>query len=249
MRILGANEVKTSTITVNSEASGYEFDIALKETRVSRKGRTVGLTAEYIVFNLGSAKAIDYIVILSHNFTSSVNAHIQGNATDSWGAPSVDQHITYSDDTMVYNFTSAETYQYWRLLITDDTNTAGYIEISKVYIGDYIQMPYMAKDAKLPLMSTSDIDESTSGQIYGNAGHFFRSGSVTFPYITDAERLVINAFYRLTDKYIPFIVLWWESDLTTEPPIYARLTNDLEWTRAQFVGKIWSLSFQIKEVF
>lgn len=249
MRILGSNDVKTATITPGSESAGYEFDTALKETRLSRKCRTIGVTAEYIVFNLGSAKAIDYIAILGHNFTTSVNAHIQANATDVWTAPSIDQHITYAADSMIYEFASAETYQYWRLLITDTTNTDGYLQISKVYIGDYIQMPYMAKDAKLPLSSTSDLDESTSGQVYGNPGHFFRAGSVTFPYITDTERLAINAFYRLTDKYIPFILLWWEDDIATETPLYARITNDLEWSRAPYTGKIWSLSFAIKEVF
>jgi len=250
MRILSDNYVKTATITALTEAVGYEFNTALKDTRLSRIARTIDLTSQTIVFDLGSAKAIDYFAIIKHNLTSSAIIHIQGNASDVWTAPTVDVTVTWTVNNIIYNWSSAQTYRYWRITISDATNTDTFISMSKVYLGGYVQLPNMGKSQKLNVSSTSDVAESVSGQSYGDPGYFYLSGDVTFPIIEDSEKLTIETLFRLTDKYTPVILLIWENDLTIQPPIYSRITNDMMFTRIDgMVGRKWSLNFSFKEVF
>ena len=250
MRILADNYIKTSTITALTETVGYEFNTALKDTRLSRMARTIDLTSQTIVFDLGSARAVDYFAILKHNMTSSATIHIQANASDVWTAPTIDVTLTWTVNNILYNWSSAQTYRYWRITISDATNTDGFISMSKVYLGNYVQLPNMGKSQKLNTTSTSDVAESVGGQSYGDPGYFYLSGDITFPVIEDSEKLIIENLFRLTDKYIPVILLIWENDLVVQPPIYSRITNDMQFTRVDgLVGRRWSLAFSFKETF
>ncbi|HMA78882.1 MAG TPA: hypothetical protein VKP88_07200, partial [Candidatus Paceibacterota bacterium] len=139
----------TVTIDQKSESPYYEFDDALTDTRLSRRGRTLDVDGEWITFDFGSAVTADYCAILAHNITSGATVKIQANSSDSWAAPPVDETIDIDqvetgtvDDTILHNFTSSE-YRYWRLYIDDDSNSDGYIEIGYIFIGEYTQWPGM----------------------------------------------------------------------------------------------------------
>jgi hypothetical protein len=122
--------------------------------------------------------------------------------------------------------------------------------MSKLYLGTYIQLPYMAKNQKIPTASTSDVAESNDLQAYGDPGVFYRYGTVNFPNIEDADYTIMDNMFRDLDKYIPFILLIWENDLTFFPPLYTRMTSDFDWTRVEGVtGRKWSLAFNFKETY
>lgn len=249
MRVLYDNYVKSATITALTEWPGHDFDSAFKDTRRSRVGRTLAISDQTFVFDLGSARAIDYIVIFNHNFTSSATVKIQANSSDSWTAPAVEQTLTVAD-VINYNFNSAQTYRYWRLTVDDDTNTDTFLEISKVYIGSYLQMPYMSRDMEIPTASTSDVIESVGLQTYGDPGVIYHYGTVNFPVIPDADKILMDTMFQSMDKYIPYVLLIWENDLTSQPPLYVRNTADFAFKRvADLSGKRWSLTFSFKETF
>jgi hypothetical protein len=108
----------------------------------------------------------------------------------------------------------------------------------------------MGKSQKVNTASTSEVAESVGGQAYGDVGYFYQLGDVSFPIIEDSEKLTIENLFRLTDKYTPVILLIWENDLTVQPPIYSRITTDMQFTRVEGVsGRKWSLNFSFKEVF
>ena len=48
-------------------------------------------------WDFGGAKQLDVAAIIHHNLTAGLNVRIQGNATDAWGAPSLDQATTPVD--------------------------------------------------------------------------------------------------------------------------------------------------------
>lgn len=249
MRILYDNYVKTATITPLSEVPGFDFDSAFTDTRLSRFGRTVTDENQTIVFDLGSARSVYYCAIIDHNFTSGATVKIQGNASDSWGAPSVDVTLTIAD-AITYNWSTAQTYRYWRLSINDASNPDGFLDISKVYLGSYLQMPYMSRDMEIPTASTSDVSESTGLQVYGDPGIFYQYGNVNFPVIEDDDKILMDTMFQTMDKYIPYILLIWENDLTSQPPLYVRNTNDFTFKRVpDLVGKRWSLTFSFKQCF
>lgn len=144
----------------------------------------------------------------------------------------------------------ASGYRYWILTIEDPSNADGYIEISKMFFGDYLQLPYMGKTQKLPTATTSTQQFSPTGCIYTDKGITYKYGNVTFPVVEDDEKTAIDAVFAEIDKSVPFILLIWENDLTFQPPIYSILTTDLDWQRvADMNGRRWSFSFGFREIF
>ena len=250
MRVLYNNWVKSATtITPLSENPNYLFTDAWQDTRLTRYARTVDDSSQTFIIDLGAARAVDYCAILDHNFSSGATIKIQGNATDSWGAPSVDITLTYAASNIYYKFSSTQTYRYWRLTVDDASNTDTYLQISKLWLSSYVQFPYMAKSQKIPTASTSTAQESISGQSYGDKKLIYRYGNITFPYIDDTEKTTIDTLFRAVDKTDPIMTLVWEEDIASYPPIYSRITSDLDWTRVDNVGRIWTVQFSFKEIF
>ena len=248
MRILTTNEVKTATITALTETPGYSFDTALKDTRRSRRGRTLSKSNQTFLFDLGTAKAISYFVLIDHNLTATAVVHLQANATDVWTAPTVDITVTYGT-YLLHEFTSTTSYRYWRVTIHDTNNTNDYIQFSKIYLGAYLQLPYMSKEHKIPTVSTSSVDRSNSLQSYGDPGTLYKKASINYKNITNTDRLLIDVALRLTDIYTPLFIIIWEADLTLEPPLYVILTTMPDWTRADQIGLKWTLTLSFEETF
>lgn len=249
MIILADNFVKGATITALTENPDYTFTDAFNDDRLSRVARTVSDTSQTIIFDLLSAVVVSKLMIQKHNFTSGVTLTLEANATNVWTAPSYTTSLTYSADYIYKDLVTPQTYRYWRLSISDASNPDDYIEISKVYLGSFVQFPHMAKDQKMPLTSTSSQSISTSGQVYGNSGYFYRSASINFKNITDTERKAINTMFLSVDIISPVWIIIWESDLTLETPIYSILTSDLQWQRADSIGMKWTLTLNFREVF
>jgi hypothetical protein len=86
-----------------------------------KPGKLTGTTGNWVV-DLGSAKTVQVVAIVHHNLDAGLSVNIQGNATNSWGAPSFSQAITIpssrGDGFSVNPFLSiSQTYRYWRLVI------------------------------------------------------------------------------------------------------------------------------------
>lgn len=129
--ILKANEtLKDATLTANSAVVNYPVTNIL-DSRLSRIFRTSSSTTAEIVFDAGSAVTVDSVCIAAHNITSSVTTlKFQGNASDVWTSPSIDETLTWDADIITKDFTGGS-YRYWRIQVIDGTNPDGYIEIGR----------------------------------------------------------------------------------------------------------------------
>jgi len=249
MIILYENEIEKTgvVITTFSENPDYPASTAFLDTRLSRVYRSVDNTAEWVKFDLLTPKTIKYVSILAHNLSAAATVIIEGNATDSWGAPSYTKTLTITDD--IAESVGTQSYRWWRVTIADAANTDTYIEISKIFLCSFLLMPGMETGQVVPLKSDSTYTLSSTRQLYGNMRIKSKSAKINFPIITEAEKTTIETFFNYCDLTKPFILLIWEDDLIVEPPIYCHLVSQLEWTRAQLMGTVWSLAFEIEEVF
>lgn len=89
--------------------------------------RTSGVGDQDVVVDFGSAKTVDVILLARTNFTT---ARIQGNASDSWGAPAFNQLVTITQNPMNLRYQygavlTAFSYRYLRILIPSQTPTDG----------------------------------------------------------------------------------------------------------------------------
>ena len=228
MRILYDNHVFDATIDSLTENPDVTFDIGLNDTRLSRKGRTLAVTGQWIKFTFTSAVSASYFAILSTNLTSSATVTIEANTTDSFVTPPFSETVTNYDGCWIANFTETS-YQYWRVTIEDATNTDGYIEIGYAFLGTFLTMPGMNPGHILPKKTNSVSQKSISGQLYGDVRLKFRAAEIGFQDVSQTEKDNIDTFFEVVDVVRPFIMLIWESDLDVEAPLYCNLTDEFRW--------------------
>ena len=247
MLILYDNHVFNATISSFTENPDYSFDTALKDTRLSRIGRTTDDDDQWLKFTFSAAVNVDYACILAHNISSGATVKIQANATDVWTSPSIDVAMTYNADYIIHAFSSTQSYQYWRIFIDDASNPDNYVSVGQVFLGEKLTMPGMDGAQVLPKKSNSVATKSISGQLYGDVRLKYKSAEVMFPLITETQRTAINKFFDTVDVVRPFILLIWENNLDVEPLIYCALTEELTWTKLAQSAVNWTLSLTFEE--
>jgi len=155
----------------------------------------------YIVLNLGSAQTVQALILYDHNITSTATIAIKANATDSWGAPSFSEAVTHNATKLLYYLSSAQTYQYWRLEITDSANLDNYIEIAELYLGQYLQLNSNFSYGSGSRQQANLLEESVTP--YGVAKKRFFNNAQTFAYdfsyINDLDSLQ-TMFESLGDR-------------------------------------------------
>lgn len=126
------------TMTPTSEAERLPVENIADALR-GRPWRTGTASAgENVVIDLGSAQAVTAIILLAHTLTAGDTLiKIEGNAADSWGAPSFTQALTWSAGPIAAVFAS-QSFRYWRLSFTK--SAAGETrDIGRVFLGTYYQ--------------------------------------------------------------------------------------------------------------
>jgi len=279
MLILSKKNIDNAVITASTEHASYKFSDAFKDTRRSRYGRTTSVASQYIDIDMVDLYAVDYFALIDDNLTDTAIITLSGNSVNDLLNPVVvytitdktwtklsdiadatltefelsdenGDYIVDENDNYIVGYTSFSEYRYWRLSIHDPDNTDTYLKISKMFLDSGTAMPSMTKNQKIPVASTSTISENPSGQCYADAGYFYKYGTINFPFVDKDEKETIETFFRENDKYSGVLIAVWESITDEEPPIYSRITTDMEFSRVEGLpGRIYSLQFGFKEMF
>ena len=255
MRILWDNEADKFTPAASTEESGYPATNA-QHIHLARAWRTTGVDGEYLTLDAGAGNTITATCAAiigkspyTHNLTNAATIKIQAHPTDAWGAPDLDQAFTWSAGTMLVFFTSTAK-RFWRFYFDDDANPDGYLEIPRLFLGTYLQMPYIEPGAELPLESNAEVMTSLSGQVYGDLRIQRLAPTFRLPIVGNTERLAINAMFAEVDITTPVLLAVWEDSLDVEPPLYCRIDQErLEYAKAAEPGVLWSLDLAFQEVY
>lgn len=252
MRIAYDNEVDNMSLTPATEDANYPVE-NIQDIRLSKVYRSTDDADETIVMDAGAGNTINPTVLLiaAHNITDAATISIQGNATDSWGSPTVDESVTHDAGVIVHTFTGSAL-RYWRLYVDDDANPDTYIEIGRVFLGTYLQMPNVAPGIEFPRQSTTQRSFSLSGQIYANRGIDYLAPGFEVPVISDAERQAIDTMWLDVGNHKPVFLTVWEDSLSTLRPIYCVIDQEaIGWRRSELGswGLLWETAIQFREVF
>lgn len=224
--ILKINETaKDSILTPNSNNINYPVT-NIVDSRRTRLFRTVAATTTAeIVFDAGAAINVTSVVIDNHNISSGVTTlKLQGNATDAWGGPSVDETLVWSAGIIKKDITQAS-YRYWRIQIIDAGNTDTFIELGRVWIGDQFATPYISPTVGHSRNSNSVKTQSQSGQSYMDSRYFNSSISVRWPYVSHAEKANLITQFEISDIGIPFYVTFDETEIELDT-LYVTIDQD-----------------------
>lgn len=173
-------------------------------------------TSEWVKWDFGISTNPKALVLIGQRnmpikITPNAVIKLQGNETDIWTSPSYETTLVYNDQAMTV-FDDAglhtEALRYWRLLILDQSNANGYVEIGSAYLGD-IYMPTRGSP-QFPL-AIGEVDRSENvfsegGQTYADIKEKTQVFSVDYKLLTKEEREMLSAIFDKVGKSVPFFV-------------------------------------------
>jgi len=211
MKLMANETCKDATVTANSATVNYPVTNVL-DSRLSRIFKTDASTTATILFDAGSAVKVAAVTIANHNMVTGGTYKVQGNATNVWTSPTVDETITFASGNMTKQFTGG-TLRYWRISIVNATNPDGFISIGRIWLGDSYTMPDISPVVGHTVNSNSLKSISVSGQSYLDKRYYSSVYSVKFRKFTQAVKAEIIAQFKLIDIGVPFFITFDEPKL------------------------------------
>ncbi|MHB8772957.1 MAG: hypothetical protein ACYC7J_18335 [Syntrophales bacterium] len=168
------NLLDAATLTASAATAGYPA-ANLKNPLRTKVWKTTG--EQNLVVDHGTAKAVNVVALTGYDWASAPGTlTFQANATDSWGAPSFSQALTWaaatqngSKATIIKTF-ATQTYRYNRLYVSylpGGSPTAW--QLGRMFVGTYFQPTdnyrYERKDT---FVDPSLIQRTIGGQEYAD---------------------------------------------------------------------------------
>lgn len=248
------NVAPNATVSVNSGTVDATYPAANLVDRILGKPAQLTTTTGSWVLDYGAAQRVDWVLLPMHNLIAGLEVRIQGNATDSWGTPTLNQTITiptYRGDgfpvpcwqllTGATGYTTGG-FRYWRLVVVG-TNSAA-VKVGEFLMFDQVRTlnPNISWGVQMP-EDWPLIDNRTSAGIDN-----------VYDYGTLARQL--NGDLDTTDAGLAAVRAWWQScrgkvrpfglvpDEDVNEAWVARFTNSLDPTLAINDRNTMALGFE-----
>jgi hypothetical protein len=244
MRFYWDNLSFSAVVIASSEASGYPVS-NLQDRQLTKLWRSTGLSGEWVKFDMGAAADVQAILIAAHNFTVGATVKIQGNATDSWGAPSVDVTLSIAE-LIRYHWGAVQSYQWWRILVTDVANPDGYVEYGLQFLGLFLDIEDIYREFPEDNLDSSTKSIGITGQVFGDEGIITRLWTFQLPYLANIEKLALIAVFNSLKTIRAFFFTWDPAAVPIE--IYYGTFND-DVSCNHILNYQWNSNIAIKEAF
>lgn len=136
-------------------------------------------------------------IVVNHNSGSGGTYTLQGNATDAWSAPTVNQALA-GDANIRIAYIATQTLRYWRLVIDDPGNALGYGEVGIWFAGPYTQptVSYAIGFTK-KWEELSEVTVAISGAHFQDEKARRPTWSLAWSEILEADRAALAAAFAL----------------------------------------------------
>lgn len=208
LRFLCYNAFDDATLSSSSSTTGYSVGNLQKNYR-GAKWRTATLATSYVSAHLASMAA-KCVGLTGFNFGYDAQITVKGNASDgTWDSPEFEQTFNVFSDfaytsrnaweqrrvdgdnwrsVSINYFSAEETHNWWRIEIMDPTNSDGYMEIGRAYLGDYFEPTYnMVYGPGIGVKELSAEVKTPDGVIYGDILPIYHKGPIYLKYLSNIE--------------------------------------------------------------
>ncbi len=248
-RFMWNNLVDTATITASSEDAalpGSNIANALRakvwRTATASVSPDVA-TAENIVIDLGSAKAVTSVILLDHDLTASdTGIVLEGNDSDSWGAPSFSQPLTRVSGVIAAYF-SSQSYRYWRVAFTKSAASETR-EIGRVFLGAYDTLPIASMN--ISPVDTSKTTKTIGGQTYNDIRPIYDDVMIQTPPILKATSDIFKAIFDSVGMHKPYFISI-DHDIEPVDWIYYVKAKSIPSFLPAITTTYWKLSINMSE--
>lgn len=208
MRMFATNLIDAAATVLSSSSADANYPLAnLKNELRGLLWKTgVAVALEYVVFDLGSAQAVTSFIILDHDLLGTETlVKIQGNATDSWGAPTFSQTITVVVGAPITTVFASQSFRYWRFTFTKPA-AANTRQFGRLFLGVYQEFTeapdfdgFAPKDVDL-----SARQRTTGGQIYSDVRDMYRMFALDYPVVPQASVDILRGVVRTVGMFKSF---------------------------------------------
>jgi len=243
-------DLSATVITAGSEAA----DLPASNVQHPHRGKVyrtgVSAAAEWIKFDLGSAQAVQAVILLDHTLTASdTTIKLQGNATDSWGSPSVDETITFNAGTMVLYLSAEQTYRWWRVIFTK--SAAGETrDIGRVFLGPYVEctQSFRYGDAEIKPVDLSETDRALGGQTFSEIKPIYNEIKGSFYWIDDTQATLLKSLSDTVGTHTPFFLSIDPTNKGYDLLYYGKFKQlSAQKIEHTYGGYKWSVGFEMAE--
>ena len=247
MRIAYTNLIDSgSAPTALTENSAY-LTSSLQNQRLAKTWRSTSPTAQTIVCNLGSALAVNTIAVLGHNLSGSAAVTVEAHASDSWGAPSFTTSMTYNSAAILKFLASNETYQYWRFTLDDATNSDGYVEAGRIWLGTYLTIdPSSLLNFTVIKRRSDTVVYGRDRQKYATEGVGWREFNLSFPRTSGTALTSVLTMYDTVGNHSSVIFCNFDTSRAYEivEPCYCSIVGEMDFRHTRHMRFDWSLTLE-----
>jgi hypothetical protein len=208
-RIYWNNLADAAATVETASSSATEYPLAnIKNIWPGYKWRSASLGApDFLKWDLHTAQYVSCFILWNHNIGAGATIRLQGNATDSWGSPTVDVQVIWNADFLVYVFTSAIFLRWWRIIVTDAANPDGYISAGHRFLGDVFQPRYSHATRAPGFIDPSEIAFTTGGQLNAARREVYDKASYSFSAVQPADILTMKSLYKALGTNKPYFII------------------------------------------
>lgn len=206
IRFLYENWLDDGTLTASSEASGFPVE-NIQNRWHTRHWRSTGVAANWVACDLGGQKNIKSLVIKYHNFKVGAGTlYIKANNTGNPDGPfNINQQLTVTAETIVYNWSSNQLYQYWWLIIGAGITADAYFRIGRMYLGLYSSPTYNFRRKDEIPRDPSSKSYSTGGQVSADEEIHFTEISYNF-LLLSADKTTMKSIFEEVGTSKPYFI-------------------------------------------
>lgn len=239
------DDLTLSAFTVIGTATGYPVT-NVQEQRLSVRYRTASPTAQSVIIDFATAQSITTAAILGHNISASATASsilVSARADTGFTAGNVIATLTRNEDAILKFFTAAS-FRYWKFSIDDQSNTDGYLEMGRLWLGTYITiLPSSLLDFTVAKRRSDIVTYGKNRQKYASIGEDWRRFELNFPPTGGSALTAIQTMFDAVGLHSS--LLFTHLDLDYSYPIiypcYCSITDEISFSHDKRLNFNFSL--------
>lgn len=257
-RLLYTNKVYVEpSLIADSENASYPAS-NLATMNYSQTWRTANASSSHnVVQSFSVATAVDTVFLGNVNLTSAATVTIQANTADAWGAPAFSTTFTVSGlgntpphRNLYKELSGTQTYQYWRILIADTTNPAGFYEIGEFWLGVRITLgtgqDFQSENQQTYVRNNiKHVTEWNQKYVYARSSNRVFNLEWRACSSTTKDQFILLEYTTKADGY-PFVFV---IDGTTVPSesFFVRLSGDMQITQVAPASRGYNIQLSLEE--
>lgn len=194
IEILNPNLLDDQTLIASSEVTSLPASNALNPL-ITKRWRSNGLVdPEWLKVNVNTQAT--RAVIAGHNLSAAGTLKLKHNSVDNLGTATDAGTFTWSEQNMTLEFDVTD--QWWWYHFSDVTNSDGYLEVGRLYLGGFTTtIRYVGPGLRIQRIDPSEIAVNPDGSVIGKSRReqFYRV-EIDLRVLDDADRDVLIAFMK-----------------------------------------------------